>query len=141
MSEKPKTMTKILTFSLVFFELTMFSQDIKTMLQSGSWYAMENGKTGEAIFTRKSSCKDQTTYKFKEDGRIIHCGLTTESALDANGKKITSSGFRCDSVWTYEVKNGMLKMQLLKQKPDYYKIAFGNTSFLLNPIKEEEFNR
>lgn len=129
-------MKNLFTLCLIFFGSAMFSQDISKMLQNGKWYA--NGGDKKIIYSKTQADKNQETVEFKEDGKITQCALTTETSLDTTGKEITTpETFLCNTVKTYEVKNGMLKIQLLKQTPNYYKIAMINGSIELTPIKGE----
>ena len=131
-------MKKILTFSLVFFGLSMFSQDISKMLQVNKWYVKSGDK--KIIYSKKESNKNQETVEFKEDGKITQCALATETSLNASGKEVTSpETFKCNTIQSYEVKNGMLKTQLLKQTPRYYKLAMMGETIELTSTKAEEF--
>lgn len=131
-------MKKILTFALMFLGITVFSQDINKMLQANKWYVKSAGK--KIVYSKKQDSKNQETVEFKEDGKITQCALTTETSLDASGKEITSpETFKCNTIQSYEVKNGMLKTQLLKQTPYYYKLAMTGETIELTPIKAEEF--
>ena len=132
-------MKKILTFSLVFFGLTMFSQDISKMLQANKWYVKSGDK--KIVYSKTQDGKNQETVEFKEDGKITQCALTTKTLIDATtGREVTSpETFRCNTIQSYEVKNGMLKTQLLKQIPNYYKISFMNGDIELTSIKAEDY--
>jgi hypothetical protein len=131
-------MKTLLSFLALVTVFTLHAQDISKMLQNRKWYARST--KGKIVYSHKNTGKDLSTYTFRENGKVIHCGLTTESSLDANGKEITTGpAMRCDSVRHYEVKNGMLMIQLLKQTPDYYKLAMKADIIELIPIKPEDF--
>ena len=134
-------MKNILTFSLVFLGLTLFSQDISKMLQANKWYAKYDTKTMKMIYSKKTTVSNQESYEFRENGKIVWCGMAEESSLDAHGLEKKSTHFICDSIRKYEVKNGMLMTQLLKQTPEYFKLAMKGETVELTPIKAEQFNK
>jgi len=130
-------MKKLITITLALLGINGFSQDMNKMLQGGKWYLKNDGK--KMVYSKKQAEKNQSTNRFLANGRMIYCGITKESSFDANGNEVVSEGFRCDSVWTYQVKNNMLKTQLLKQDPNYYKMLVKGETIELSPIKPEEF--
>lgn len=135
-------MKKILTLCLVCFGTTVFSQDFGKALQSNKWYPARNAKTNALVYYKKSPVKNpEEILQFKGDGKIKHCGITMESSLDATGKEKVTTGFSCDSVEAYEIKNGMLRTQLLKQTPRFYKLAMNGENIELSAIKEEDYNK
>jgi hypothetical protein len=132
-------MKKTLTITILFLGYGMFSQDISKMLQNGKWYSAKD-KSGKIIYSKNANSEETPSYEFRQDGKVIHCGMTIESSLDAKGNELTAApSMRCDSVWHYELKNGMLKMQLLKQPADHYKLAMKGETWELTPIKSEEY--
>lgn len=72
---------------------------------------------------------------------MIHCGETTEAFFDANGNETVAKSYSCDSVLNYEVRNGMLKIRLLKQPPEYYKVQIKGEMLELKPIGSEDYNK
>ena len=133
-------MKNFLTLCLLCFGTTLFSQDFSKTLQSSKWYPSRDAKTNALVYYKKSPVKSpEEILQFKSDGKIRHCGTTMESFLDASGKEIITTHFMCDSVEAYEIKNGMLRTQLLKQTPRFYKLAMKGENIELSAIKEEDY--
>ena len=111
-------------------------------LQANKWNPARDSKTNLLVYYKKPVLKRQEeTIQFKAEGKIIRCGIFTESSLDATGKETMTTSFACDSVEVYEVKKDMLKTQLLKQAPHYYKLSLKGENIVLGVIKEEEYNK
>ena len=135
-------MKKILTLCSICFGLTVFSQDMAKALQANKWNPARDSKTNLLVYYKKPVLKRQEeTIQFKTDGKIIRCGIYTESSLDATGKEIMTTSFACDSIEIYEVKKDMLKTQLLKQTPHYYKLTLKGENIEFTAIKEEDYNK
>ena len=134
-------MKNILIFFLVFCGVTMFSQDINKMLQANKWYAKYDTKTMKVIYAKKAPSGSHETYEFKENGKIFWCGTVEESSLDAVGMEKQSTHYNCDSLRKYEVKNGILKVQILKQNADYYKLVMKGETVELTPAMAQAFNK
>ena len=132
-------MKNLLTFFLVFCGLSMFSQDINKMLQANKWYVKYDTKTMKLLYSKKEISKEGQSMEFKENGKIYWCGMVEESALDATGMEKKTSHFVCDSIRKYEIKNGKLKTQLLKQQPEYFKLAMKGETVELTPARAEDY--
>jgi hypothetical protein len=132
-------MKKLLTIVFVYVGFSVFSQDLGKILQNGVWYISHEAKTGKTIGSKNTLARQAESFEFKENGKMVRCGTVEESSLDKNGKEIRSKHFLCDSIRHYEIKNGMMKIQVLKQSPDHYKIALKGETFELTPVKPEEY--
>ena len=84
-----------LIFSLVFFGLNTFSQDINKMLQANKWYSKYDTKTMKIVYSKKVVSGSHETFEFKENGKVFWCGTVEESSLDAIGveKQSTDCSF------------------------------------------------
>jgi hypothetical protein len=136
---KKRAMKKLLIIVFVCAGFCVFSQDLGKILQNGTWYITYEPKSGKTIGSKNTLARQPESFEFKENGKMIRCGTLEESSLDKNGKEIKSVHFRCDSIRHYEIKNGMMKIQVLKQSPDHYKIALKGETFELTPVKPEEY--
>ncbi|HWY12772.1 MAG TPA: hypothetical protein VN026_15670 [Bacteroidia bacterium] len=132
-------MKNVLILCLVFFGVNSFSQDLSKMLQANKWYLKYDTNTMKLIYSKKNVSKDHESMEFRENGNIVWCGTVEESSFNAEGMETQSSNFTCDSTRKYQVKNGKLMTQSLKQAPEYFKLTKKGETFELTPIKEEDF--
>ena len=132
-------MRNIFTFCLVFCGLTVFSQDVSKTLQANKWYTKYDTETMKLIYSKKPVSKGDGTMEFKENGKIVWCGIIEEGTLDANGVEAQSTHSECDSIRKYEVKNGKLMTQIRKETPEYFKLHMKGEIIELTPIKAEEY--
>lgn len=134
-------MKNLLVLCLVFCGSAIFSQDISKMLQANKWYAKYDTNTMKMIYSKKAVNGSHETFEFKENGKIFWCGTVEESSVDAIGSEKQTTNYKCDSIRKYEVKNGILKIQILKQNTDYYKLAMKGQTVELSPASAEAFNK
>lgn len=122
----------------------VFSQEIDyaKIIQTGKWFPGFNITSKKIIYSKKSLGKPrEETVEFRPNGKMIRCGEITESSLNKAGKEVTLTHFICDSLQTYEIKNGMMQIRMLQELPNFYKIQAKGVTFELTPVKSEADNK
>jgi hypothetical protein len=131
-------MKNYLVVTLLFSGLSLFSQDVNKAIQTGKWFPGYNITSQKIVYYKKPPGKTrEETVEFRPNGKMIHCSEITESSLNKEGKEITTTHVMCDSLQTYEIKNGMMQIRLMQQTPNFYKIQLKGETFELIPVKSE----
>lgn len=133
-------MKKIFLLIFVFAGSVIFSQeiDVAKTIQTGKWFPGYNITSKKIIYYKKPPGKTkEETVEFKPNGKMIRCSEITDSSLNKAGKEITKPHLTCDSLQTYEIKNGMMQIRLMQQTPNFYKIQLKGETFELTPVRSD----
>lgn len=133
-------MKHFLVLSFVLAATKIFSQEIDfaKVIQTGKWFPGLKVNSKKIVYYRKPQGKTrEETVEFKKNGKMIRCGEITETGINKEGRVVTRTDYSCDSVQTYEIKNGMMQIRLLDQMPNFYKIQVKGETFELTPVKSE----
>jgi hypothetical protein len=125
----------------VFTGSVIFAQEIdyKKYIQTGKWFPGFNITSQKIIYYKKPPGKSkEETVEFRPNGKIIHCADVTETSKD---KKNMVTHYVCDSLQTYEIKDGMMQIRLLQEMPNFYKILVKGSTFELTPVKSNADNK
>ena len=135
-------MKNYLIIVIVFGGLSLFSQDVNEIIQTGKWFPGYNITSKKIVYYKKPPGKSrEETIEFKANGKMIRCNDITETSVNAAGKEVNLTHFECDSLQTYEIKNGMMQIKLLQEMPNFYRILIKGETFELTPIKSEADNK
>ena len=137
-------MKKALILIFVVIGTCIFSQEIDyaKIIQTGKWFPGYNITNKKIVYYKKPPGKSkEETVEFRPNGKMIRCGELTESSVNTAGKEVIKTRSECDSVQTYEIKNGMMQIRLLQETPNFYKIQVKGETFELIPVKSNADNK
>jgi hypothetical protein len=131
-------MKQLFIYTLLLAGLSMTSQDIGKRIRNAKWYRIPNNED-TVIYSMKVE-EGTASHVFKEDGKILSVLLADNKTFDGEGNEIRlKPKMSIDSLSHYEIKNGMMKLQLQEGSAKYYRIAFKGDNFELYLIKPEDY--